>query len=96
MNSSVITLISEFWELIVLVAGSLGGLFSYIRNRNKSTNQMYETLEDLKLQILENIEKEVDVANDLAEKEKLLNEMRINCPECYEKYVNKNKVKGNE
>jgi hypothetical protein len=96
MNSNLINLFSEFWELIILVVGSLGGLFNYIRNRNKSNTQLYQTIEDLKIQILDNIEKEIDVANDLAEKEKLLNEMRINCPECYEKYVNKNKSKKNE
>lgn len=97
MTKDFLELLEQSWELILLVTGGISGLVAkYVKNRNQSTQKLYETIEELKLQIIANIEKDIDLASELAEKEKLLNEMRINCPDCYDRYVKKHKKNNDD
>ncbi len=79
--------INEFWKTAAVVVAGLTAIATYYNNRNKSNQQMLEIIEELKLQIIANIEKEIKQAAALAEKDKLLNDLRVNCPDCYNKYA---------
>ena len=47
MTTNLIQIWTEFWEFIILIVGSIGGLFTYFKKRETSTNLLYKQLEDL-------------------------------------------------
>lgn len=81
----------ESWATITMVTG---GIFSAItawyqwrKNRKNSTNLLYDQLEELKKQIIENVKREVHNAKELAQKDYMLEMLRKRCPDCYQKVI---------
>ena len=82
---------SEFWALFLAVASGVGGYFTWRSKRQKSTLMLYNELEKLKQKVILQVAREVEQANILAEKEAIINQLRLKCPECYNKFIAKQK-----
>jgi len=94
----VIQTIKESWEAIAVIITGLGGFVgTYLRwksNQNKSTNLLYEELEKLKKRIIQQIPKDIENAQTIAQQNYLLEQLKEHCPDCYEKVQNSNNVKN--
>lgn len=90
MTTNILKLIEEFWTLIVAIAGGIGGYITWSKKQKQSTMMLYDELEKLKQKVVIQVSREVQQANLIAEKEEILNKLRLNCPECYEKIIFKN------
>lgn len=91
----IIKLATDFWELIAVILSGLGGVFAFLKKRKSSTSLLYQELERLKIQVIEQVQLDVKQAQQLAEKQQIINELKTRCPDCYEKFIN-SKKKGNE
>ncbi len=87
MSTELIKLLNDFWALIVFVIGSIGGFFTYLSKRKSSTNLLYKQLENLKIQVIAQVQRELSLTKEISKKQKILNELKINCPECYDKVL---------
>jgi len=91
--------IKESWEAIAVIITGLGGFVgTYLRwksNKKKSTNLLYEELEKLKKRIIEQVPKEIEAAQTIAQQNYLLEQLKEHCPDCYEKVQNSNNVVTN-
>ena len=83
--------ISDFWALIVLIAGGVGGFLKWRNDRKekemKSVEMYYEQLEKFKKMLIAKVAKEVQDENEKAEKDKIINGLRLRCPDCYNDFM---------
>jgi len=97
--NELIEIAKNFWGLILLVSGGIGGYFKYKNNQKvakyKSTEMLYEELERLKQKVILQVSREVDQASELAEKKRLIEEFKLKCPGCYSEHFAKNYEDGN-
>lgn len=80
-----LNLISEWWALIVTIAGAIAGVFKW-RSQQRSANALLlKEYEELKRQIILFIKQEVKHAERVAEHQRFLIKLKGICPDCYEK-----------
>ena len=48
---------------------------------------LYEELERLKIQVITQVQMDVKQAQELAEKQQIINELKSRCPDCYNEYI---------
>ena len=89
MNELLITL-KEWWGLIVMIGGGIGGYFRWKASRDKSSNMLYEQMEKLKQKVILQVEREVQQETEIAEKDRIIEGLKRHCPDCYDKYIQKN------
>lgn len=92
--------LKEWWALVAVMASGLGAVFNFFLNRGKhkrnlakaqreSTAMLYEQLEELKKKVILSVAKEVSQTEEIAEKQKIIEGLRLHCPECYDSFMNK-------
>ena len=90
--------LKEWWGLFVLVASGIGALLRFFwqrgtsrrtaeKARRENMNMLYAQLEELKKKVILNVAKEVAQATELAEKQRIIDGLRLHCPECYEVFM---------
>jgi uncharacterized membrane protein affecting hemolysin expression len=88
-------LIKEYWQFAVGVITAIGVVIRFIWNRQKksqeSTSMLYEQLEELKKKVILQVAADVARATELAEKQKIIEGLRLHCPECYDSFLNTQK-----
>lgn len=84
---NLIKIVNEFWELITITLTGIGGIFAFLKKQKSSTALLYEELEKLKVQVIQQVQKDIDNAKELAEKEQIINELKAKCPDCYRKFI---------
>jgi len=90
MDNNLIKIFTDFWELIVLVIGGIGGVLGYFNKRQSSTSLLYKQLEELKIQVIAQVQRDIQLTNKVAEREKIINELKLHCKDCYEKIIQQN------
>ena len=84
---SLVKIVEDFWELITLTLTGLGGIFAFLKKQKSSTALLYDELEKLKIQVIQQVQRDIDNAKELAEKEQIINELKAKCPDCYRKFI---------
>lgn len=84
---NLVKIIEDFWELITLTLTGLGGIFAFLKKQKSSTALLYDELEKLKIQVIQQVQRDIDNAKELAEKEQIINELKAKCPDCYRKFI---------
>lgn len=84
---NLVKIIEDFWELITLTLTGLGGIFAFLKKQKSSTTLLYDELEKLKIQVIQQVQRDIDNAKELAEKEQIINELKAKCPDCYRKFI---------
>ena len=92
---SLLEILQDLWALIAAVITAIvAGYWKWRSSRSKSTQMLYNELENLKQKIILQISKEVEQSTTIAKQENLLNELKSHCPECYEKTKTKLGIHG--
>lgn len=85
--------INEYWQMLVAAATAIGGALRWWTLRKKRKKQssqlLLEELENLKKKVILQVAAEVKAATELAEMRKILDELRLHCPDCYMAVMNK-------
>ena len=84
---NLVKIVNDFWELIAITLSGLGGLFAFLKKQKSSTAMLYEELERLKIQVITQVQMDVKQAQELAEKQQIINELKSRCPDCYNEYI---------
>lgn len=84
---NIIKIVNEFWELIAITLSGLGGVFAFLKKQKSSTAMLYEELERLKIQVITQVQMDVKQAQELAEKQQIINELKARCPDCYNEFI---------
>lgn len=84
---NLVKIVNDFWELIAITLSGLGGLFAFLKKQKSSTAMLYEELERLKIQVITQVQMDVKKAQELAEKQQIINELKSRCPDCYNEYI---------
>lgn len=94
---NIIQTIQESWGVVTVIVTGIGGFIGtylkYRSNKNKSTNLLYEELEKLKKRIIEQVPKDIQNAETIAQQNFLLSQLKEHCPDCYQKVKNLSNVK---
>ena len=84
---NLVKIVNDFWELIAITLSGLGGLFAFLKKQKSSTAMLYEELERLKIQVITQVQMDVNQAQELAEKQQIINELKSRCPDWYNEYI---------
>lgn len=91
--------LQNWWAFILAIGGGIGTYLKWRANRNSSRELLYEQLEKLKKKLIEQVERDIESAQKLKEKEmaiierdNILSRLREQCPDCYQKYVERYEV----
>lgn len=88
---SLLNNVSEWWQFIVGVVTTLGGAISWYairkRNADKADQMLLDRLEKFKKIIVLKTSKEVEQSTTIAEKDKIIQGLKVQCPECYDAYM---------
>lgn len=84
----IIDLLERYWGFLATILAGLGSYITWRRKRQESTLVLYDKLEELKLKIITQISREIELSEEIAEKRRLIEEMKANCPDCYNKFIN--------
>lgn len=87
--SEFLELIRQFWHVLVMIGGGIGAYFRWKATRQKSTVMLYDELEKLKQKVIIQVSREVDQASELAEKNRIIEEFKTHCPDCYSSFIEK-------
>ena len=83
--------IKSIWGLVSLIATGIGAFFTWRQRKKvqsrKSSQMLYEELERLKLKVIAQVHNEVNQATEIAEKNRLIAELKAHCPECYKSFL---------
>ena len=85
--TDLIKILSDGWALIAIVTAGFGGTLTFINKRRTSTDLLYIQLEKLKIQVIEQVNRDVELIHEMAEKDKIVNRLKLHCPECYKKFI---------
>jgi hypothetical protein len=77
------------WEVFAGIAAAVSGFFAFMTGRKKSSSEMITELENLKIKIVAQVQREVANANTLARQTMLIERLKNACPECYKEVVAK-------
>lgn len=89
MLDSAISHAKELFALIVMIGGGIGSFVQWRTTQRKSSARLYEQLEDLKKKVIAQIAREVASAEELAEKQRIIDGLRHHCSDCYKSYLEK-------
>lgn len=84
---NVLDMIEKFWGLIVAIGGGVAAYFRWRSSRQKSTKMLYDELEKLKQKVILQVAREVEHASELAEKQRIIDGLRLHCPDCYKSFL---------
>ena len=87
--SEFLELAKQFWAFIVAIGGGVAAYFRWKSTRRKSTTMLYDELEKLKQKVILQVAREVDQASELAEKNRIIEEFKLHCPDCYASFIAK-------
>lgn len=87
----IIEVLEKFWALFVAIATGIGTYINWRRKRRRSTLVLYDKLEELKLKIITQVSREIELVEEVAEKNKIISEFKSRCPDCYNQFVNDRK-----
>ena len=83
--------ITEYWVLAVAIGGGIGRLIMWVysrkKDRAKSSDLLYNQLEQLKTRVILQVAVEVQQATELGEKQKMIDGLKTHCSDCYERYL---------
>ena len=99
MNNILLATIKESWELIVIIVGGGVSTIKYFRDKKiekSSAGILYEELERLKIKVITQVQKDIQNATKLSEKEIIILEFKKNCPDCYQQVFEKINTTKNE
>ena len=92
--------IKNYWELIIAVFTGLGSLVGWLirrkKNKQTSTQMLYEQMEVLKKKIILQTANEITHATAIAEKDRIIENLRVHCPECYIAVMDRLNIRINE
>lgn len=89
--NDLVEVLTEFWGLLVAIATGVGSVIAFKSKQKKSTTILYSDLENIKIKLLAQFEKEVRLTRDVAERDILIEQFKAYCPDCYEKFEKKRK-----
>ena len=89
---NLVKIVNDFWELISLSLAGIGGVFAFLKKQKSSTALLYQELERLKIQVIAQVQRDIDNAKEIAEKQQIINELKAKCPDCYRKFVEEREV----
>lgn len=85
--------VKDYIEIVIFLSGTLTGLSAYFIKwrveRKKSSALLYDQLEKMKRNLIEKISKEIEDADEIAKQQKLLNELKSHCTDCYNEVIKK-------
>ena len=81
---NLVTILSEWWELIVVVATGIGGVIGWRKQQRSASALLLDEYDELKKRIIILIKREVTHADALAESQRFLRHMKTICPKCYQ------------
>jgi hypothetical protein len=87
--SDFLTNAQQFGVLVTTLGGVVAGFFRWKAKKKESTSMLYEQLEKLKLKVILQVSKEVEQATELSEKEKIIADFKIHCPDCWASFIEK-------
>lgn len=92
MNNMIQSL-EQWWGLVVGIITAVGSLITWIVTRRfevkKSNKLMQDQVEQLRIMIIEYVERDIQNATQKAEKDKIINGLRLACHQCYDEYMKK-------
>lgn len=99
--------ITDWWGFLVAIGGAIGAVIRWSLSQRKSkrlleeeerktTEMLYQQLYKLKQKVILNVEREVSHATELAEKNRIIQELRQHCPDCYDSYIKKKSEDGRQ
>ncbi len=93
MNTKdIIDILNDFLGLIVGIATGVGGIFAWQSTRKKSTRMLYAEMEKLEIQIIERVQSNLKKTKEIAKKDQILNDVKLQCPQCYDKIMKKYEI----
>lgn len=89
MTTNFIELFEKFWGVIVALAGGAAGFLQWNQSRKSSTDLLYSQLEELKIQVIAQVSRDISKATEISQKQRIINEFKLHCPGCYSELLEK-------
>ena len=103
--TNLIDLLESYWALITVIVTSLGALVSWWRKRQSSTLALYDKMDELKLKVIAQVSREINLVEEsaklteeigektriIAEKNRIIEEFKTRCPDCYNQFMHDTK-----
>lgn len=84
--------IKELWYLLVGAAGAVTWLVKWRLDKQKNINLLYLEYEQLQVKIINNIKRAVKDSATIAEQRVVLDRLKLECPECYQRVIKEMKL----
>lgn len=75
--TQVIKYLTEIWEFLTVIVVGVGGFIAWLSKRRTSNAVLYETVEELRLKVLESIKKDVETAELMRERDSKIQHLEI-------------------
>lgn len=89
--NDLINIANNVYALIALVISGFGSIYLWVIRQKKknqdSTDLLYAQLEELKKKIIAQVNTEIQHAESMAAKDRIIFNLKNYCPDCYQKVI---------